>query len=70
MTKLLEGADVAWPDIGQPLALQGHALLHPRHERSQPLELQRRELLTRQLLEVGLEDHPSSIPSEDAIVTR
>ena len=59
--EVVERAEVAGLDVGEALAVQRDTLLHPSHERSEPLELERRELLPRHGFEHRLEDHPRSI---------
>ena len=59
--QVVDGRDVARLDVRQALAVERDALLHVRHEPPKAVGLQRAELVARERLQLGLEDHVPSL---------
>ena len=69
VAQVIEAREVLGLRVREPAAVQRNALLDPLDEPPEAVELDLGEPLARESLELGLEDHPTSITPEDAIVT-
>jgi hypothetical protein len=70
VAQLVEAPQILGLGVGEPVAIERYPLLDLLDEPAKAVELELGEPLARKRLELRLEDHPSSITFEDAIVTQ
>jgi hypothetical protein len=69
VSQIVEAREILGLRIREPPAVERNPLLDPFDEPTEAVELELSKPFARESLEVGLEDHSTSISPRDAIVT-